>query len=196
MFTGVFTPTEAGTVAAVYSLILGFIYGGITLKNLKPLLEEALLGTAQVTFIVGAASLFSWIVTRYQMPAAISEAIFSLTTNKYLILLLINAVLLFLGCFIDALALVIMMIPVIVPIALNLQIDLVQMGVLLVLNTMIALITPPVGLCLYIASDIAKAPIIKVTKELFPFYLALFISLMIVTFVPEVTTYLPKLIKF
>lgn len=195
IFTGIFTPTEAGVVAAVYALFLGFVYGGIKLKDLIPLIQEAMLSTAQITFIVGAASLFAWIITRYQVPAIISDGILTITSNKYIVLLLINAILIFLGCFIDALALVIMMTPVIVPIATAFQMDLVQIGVLIVLNTMIALITPPVGLCLYIASDVAEAPILRVTKTMMPFYLALFVSLMLVTFIPALTTFLPKLIN-
>lgn len=196
IFSGVFTPTEAGIVASVYALMLGFVYRTIGLKDLPGLLKEATLTTAQVTFIVGAAGLFGWVITHAQVPAAISTTLTMLTSNKIVILLLINVVMLFMGCFIDALAPLIMMTPVVVPLGMVFGIDPIQLGLILVLNCMIGLITPPVGLCLYIVSDIAKSPIVRVARELVPFYVAFAVCLVGIILFPQIVTFLPSLLTF
>lgn len=146
IFTGTFTPTEAGVVASAYALFLGFAYRTIRLRELPRIMREAMLTTAQITFIVGAAGVFGWTMTYAQVPAALTSAVTDLTTNKLVVLVLINVVMLVMGCFIDALALLIMMTPVVFPLALALGIDPVQLGLILVLNCMIGLITPPVGI--------------------------------------------------
>lgn len=194
IFTGTFTPTEAGVVASAYALFLGFAYRTIRLRELPRIMREAMLTTAQITFIVGAAGVFGWTMTYAQVPAALTSAVTDLTTNKLVVLVLINVVMLVMGCFIDALALLIMMTPVVFPLALALGIDPVQLGLILVLNCMIGLITPPVGICLYIVSDIAKMPIVRVARELVPFYVALTLCLAAITFFPVIVTILPKLI--
>jgi tripartite ATP-independent transporter DctM subunit len=196
IFTGVFTPTEAGVVASVYALLLGFVYRTIRLRDLPPLLREATLTTAQITFIVGAAGLFGWAITHAQVPAAISAGLSALTSNPIVILVLINVAMIFMGCFIDALAMLIMMTPVVVPLATTYGIDPIQLGLILVLNCMIGLITPPVGLCLYIVSDIAKVPIVRVARELTPFYAALAVCLICLILFPQIVTFLPTLLKF
>jgi len=195
IFSGVFTPTEAGAAAALYALILGFIYGGISLKNLPAMLKETMLSTAQVTFTVAAAGLFGWILTRYNFPTAVTNLLMSLTTSKLVALLLINVALLFLGCFIDATALIIMMTPVIVPIANSFGISLIQMGLIVVVSCMIGINTPPVGICLYIVSNIAEAPMHKVVKEMMPFYVAYIISLFVITYIPAASLFLPNLLN-
>jgi tripartite ATP-independent transporter DctM subunit len=195
IFSGAFTPTEAGVVASVYALTLGFVYRTIKPKDLPEILEEAMLTTAQITFIVGAAGLFGWVITRAQIPATISSFLIALTSDKNVILLLVNLVMIFMGCFIDALALLIMMTPVVVPLGLAFSIDPIQLGLILVLNCMIGLITPPVGLCLYIVSNTAKVPILQVARSLIPFYIALTICLVLIIFFPQIVTILPSLIK-
>lgn len=194
IFTGVFTPTEAGVVASVYALMLGFAYRTIRFRDLPAVLREAMLMTAQITFIVGAAGLFGWTITYAQVPAALTSTVTELTTNKYIVLILVNVVMLVMGCFIDALALLIMMTPVVVPIATAMGIDPVQLGLLMVLNCMLGLITPPVGICLYIVSDIAKVSIVHVARELMPFYVGLILCLAAVTFVPAIVTVIPRLL--
>lgn len=193
IFTGVFTPTEAGVVASLYALMLGFVYRKLRLKDLPALLQEAMLTTAQITFIVAAAGLFGWAITHAQVPTILTSALTQVTSNKFVILILINVVMLFMGTFIDALALLIMMTPVVVPLGMTFGIDPVQLGLIVVLNCMIGLITPPVGLCLYIVADIAKVSIIRVSSELVPFYVALIVCLALITFFPQIVTILPKL---
>lgn len=195
IFSGVFTPTEAGAVAAFYALILGFIYKGINFRNIGSMVTESVLTTAQVTFIVSAAGLFGWVLTRYGFPGYVSDLLLSITTDKHVALLLIAAAILLAGCFIDALALLIMMTPVVVPIALTFGIDLTQLGVVLVIACMIGLITPPVGICLYIVSDIGRVPVMRVAKEIIPFYFALLVTLVLIALVPFITTYLPSVIN-
>ena len=195
IFTGVFTPTEAGAIAALYALILGFVYKGITLKDLPGIMVEAMLTTAQVTFIVAAAGLFGWILTRFQFPTTVANGLMMLTHNKYVALLLISMALVILGCFIDALSLVIMMTPVVVPIAVAFDINLLQTGVVLVLGCMIGLNTPPVGICLYIVSEVADVPVMRVAKTLIPFYIALASSLVLFALFPFFSTYLPSIIN-
>jgi tripartite ATP-independent transporter DctM subunit len=195
IFSGVFTPTEAGAVAALYALVLGIIYKGIRWNNIGAMVVESLLATAQVTFIVAAAGLFGWVLTRYGFPRFVADMLFSITTDKHTALLLIGLAMLVAGCFIDALSLLIMMTPVVVPIALAFGIDLTQMGVVLVLACMIGLNTPPVGICLYIVSDLARVPMMRVAREMIPFYLALFVTLVLISLVPFLTIYLPSVIK-
>lgn len=195
IFSGVFTPTEAGAVAALYALILGFIYKGINWRSFGPMIVEAVLTTAQVTFIVAAAGLFGWVLTRYGFPGLVSDVLLSITANKHMALLLIGLAMLIAGFFIDALALLIMMTPIVVPIALTFGIDLTQLGVVVVVACMIGLNTPPVGICLYIVSDLARVPMIKVAKEMIPFYVALIVTLILISLVPFLTVYLPSTIR-
>jgi tripartite ATP-independent transporter DctM subunit len=195
IFSGAFTPTEAGAVAALYALVLGIIYKGIRWNNISAMVVETLLATVQVTFIVAAAGLFGWVLTRYGFPRFVADLLLSITTDKHTALLLIGLAMLVAGCFIDALSLLIMMTPVVVPIALAFGIDLTQMGVVLVLACMIGLNTPPVGICLYIVSDLARVPMMRVAKEMIPFYLALFVTLVLISLVPFLTIYLPSVIK-
>ncbi|MGQ2903151.1 MAG: TRAP transporter large permease [Neoaquamicrobium sediminum] len=195
IFSGVFTPTEAGAVAALYALVLGIIYKGIRWNNIGAMVVESLLATAQVTFIVAAAGLFGWVLTRYGFPKFVAEMLLSITADKHTALLLIALAMLLAGCFIDALSLLIMMTPVVVPIALAFGIDLTQMGVVLVLACMIGLNTPPVGICLYIVSDLARVPMMRVAKEMIPFYMALLVTLVLISLLPFLTTYLPSVIK-
>ena len=195
IFSGAFTPTEAGAVASLYALILGFVYKQIKVKDVPRFLGETMLSTAQVTFTVAAAGLFGWILTRYNFPSAVTELLLGFTSSKYVALLLINVALLILGCFIDATALLIMMTPVLIPIANTFGISLVHMGLIVVICCMIGINTPPVGICLYIVSDIAKAPMVKVVKEMMPFYIAYIISLFFVSAFPQISLFLPNLLK-
>lgn len=196
IFSGVFTPTEAGIVASVYALLLGFVYRTVRLREIPAILQEAMLTTAQITFIVGAAGLFGWVITRAQVPAELSSMLVLMTGNKTVVLLLATVLVLFMGCFIDALALLIMMTPVLVPVGTAFGIDPLQMGLVLVLSCMIGLITPPVGLCLFIVCDIGKVSIGAVARECIPFYVGLGVCLFLLICFPQIVTFLPNLVKF
>lgn len=191
---GVFTPTEAGVVAAVYALILGMFYGELRLSHLPELLTETIIGTATVMFIVAAFSLGGWLLAAERAPAGIITLFQGLTDNKYVMLALLNLVFLFLGMFIDASALLIVFIPMFLPLARAVGIDLVQFGVISTLNLMIGLMTPPVGMLMYIVCRQAKVSVVEYTKEALPFMLALLAVLVLITYVPELVLFIPNLL--
>jgi len=192
---GVFTPTEAAAVAVVYALILGIlIYKEIKLRDLLGILLDVGKNTASIMFIVSTATVFGWILTYQGIPQRLAVLLLSITQNIYLILLIINLLLLLVGCFMETIAAQLVLIPVLVPIIDILGIDRLQFGVIITLNLMIGLITPPVGVCLYVVSNIAKIPFERVVKATLPFILVLIIVLMLITYVPGISTFLPKLL--
>jgi tripartite ATP-independent transporter DctM subunit len=192
---GVFTPTEAGAVAAIYSLFLGIVvYRTLNLKKIIDVILDSSYTTASVMLIVIAASLFGWVLTRERIPVMAGEFILSLTQNKFLILLITNLFLLFVGCFLEPVAAMIILIPVFLPICNHLQIDLVHFGLIMVLNLMIGLLTPPVGLVLYIITDITKVPFENVVKATLPFLIPLVIVLFLLTYIPYIVLILPRLL--
>jgi len=194
IFSGVITPTESGVVACVYTLIIGFIMRQATLKRVSRALRESLSTTAVVMFLIVGAKVLGWGITWEKIPEMACNTLVSIFGNKILILMSINVLLLFLGCFIEGLAGVILVLPVMIPLAMQLNMDLIQLGVMLQLNLDIGLITPPVALCLYIVADIADVPVEKVTKAIIPFYLCLVIVLFLVTYVPGISLFLPHLL--
>lgn len=192
---GVVTPTEGAALATVYSMILGFfIYKELTFKKLYKILVDTASGSAQVLLIIASASVISWILVSSGVPAALAQLIFTVTQSEVIILIAINVILLILGCFMDASSLIIIMVPVLLPIVNALGINPVQFGVVLVLNVMIGLITPPVGMCLYIVSKISGASFEKVCKEIFPMLGVLIVVLFLITFIPPLVTFIPDLL--
>jgi len=192
---GIFTPSEAGAVAAVYAFILGvFVYKEIKFKDLKRIILDTAISSAMIMIIVGISGLFSWILAMEQVPQSIVNYVFSLTSNKMVILLLLNCMILILGCFLDATPIILIVVPVLLPLLQKVGIDLLHFGVIISLNTMIGLITPPVGVCLYAVSSVAKIPVEKIIKPLIPFFIMLVIALLIVTYVPSLVLFLPNLI--
>ncbi len=191
---GFFTPTEAAVIACIYALCLGvFVYGELKLANLPALLLDTARQTAQVMWIVGAAALFGWVLIYLRVPDAIIAWLTSVSTNKWVILTLINLILLFLGCFMEGLAIMLLTVPIFFPIIVKLGIDPVHFGVMMTLNLMVGLITPPVGMVLYAMSSIAKVSIADLTVELWPFLISIVAVLILITYVPEMVTLLPSL---
>ena len=167
---GVFTPTEAGAAATLYALLLGmFVYRALTLKKIYEVLLDSAYTTASVMLIVMAASLFAYVLTQEQVSVRAGDFILSLTHNRILILLIINLFLLFVGCFLEPVAAMIILIPVFLPICQEIGIDMVHFGIVMVLNLMIGLLTPPVGLVLYIISDVAGISFEVTVREVLPF---------------------------
>jgi tripartite ATP-independent transporter DctM subunit len=192
---GFFTPTEAAVVACIYALGLGlFVYRELQLKHLPALLLDTARQTAQVMWIVGAAALFGWVLIYLRVPDALIAWLTSVSSNKWVILTLINLILLFLGCFMEGLAIMLLTVPIFFPIILKLGIDPVHFGVMMTLNLMIGLITPPVGMVLYAMSSIAKVSIIDLTRELWPFLFAILTVLVLTTYMPATVTFLPSLV--
>jgi tripartite ATP-independent transporter DctM subunit len=189
---GIFTPTEAGAFAVLYTLFIGFIYKEIKISKLYKVILDTAISSGNTLFIIAVTSFIGWILTMEQVPILIAEWIMKLSLNKNLFLLFLNLVLLILGCFMASQPIIIMLTPIILPTTKILGIDPIHLGVVMVLNLMIGLLTPPVGLVLYIVSDIANISIQKLLKSLLPFLIALLAVLFLITFIPEIVLFLPK----
>ena len=193
---GVFTPTEAGAVAALYALFLGIVvYRTVDLTKIWEVFLDSSYTTAAVMLIVIAASLFGWVLTLERIPVIAGTFILSLTQNKIIILIVTNLFLFFVGCFLEPVAAMIILIPIFLPICQQLDINLVHFGIIMVLNLMIGLLTPPVGLVLYVISDIAKIPFEEVVRGTLPFLIPLVVVLFLLTYVPYIVLVIPRLLN-
>jgi len=192
---GVVTPTEAAGIAAVYALFLGFVvHKEMTLKMLYGMLLKTVHTTAVIMLIICSASAITWVVMSSGMPQTLASLLLGFTKSKALLLLLINIVLLILGCFLESNSIIMIMVPVLLPLVHALHIDMVHFGVFFVLNVMIGLITPPVGMCLYVVSNVGNVPFDKVSKQIIPFLIPLVVVLALITAIPELVTWLPNLL--
>ena len=192
---GIVTPTEASIIAVVYGIFVGFvIYKELTIKRLLKCLRETAVSSAAIMVLVGLANVFAYILTKEQIPQMIADAMLALTTNKYIILLLINILLVFVGMFMETIAAIIILFPVLLNVVLAVGVDPIQFGVMVVLNLVIGLCTPPVGVCLFAAANIGKCKLTDVIKELMPFVVSNFIVLLLVTYVPAITVGVANLI--
>jgi tripartite ATP-independent transporter DctM subunit len=191
---GIFTPTEAGAVAVAYALVLGMaVYRTVHLGNIGQLIFEAALSSANILFIIAVSSFIGWILTMEQVPLRMAAAILDWSPSPAMFLLMINGVLLVLGCFMAAAPVIIMLTPIILPTALAMGIDPVHLGVVMVLNLMIGLITPPVGLCLFAVAEVAEIPVLRLVRAVVPFLVPLVAVLLLITFVPDIVLFLPRL---
>lgn len=196
IYGGFFTPTEAAVVAVVYGLLVGIVINRKdTFKKMYRIFIEAALQTAVVMIIVSAASVFAYIVTTEQIARDISDGIIGLTSNPILILLMINVLLLIAGAFIDAISAYYIFVPILLPIIIFLEVDPTVFGVIMTVNLAIGLFTPPVGLNLYVAAGISQSNIVEISRGVVPFIIAAIIVLMLVTYIPELSTFLPDLLN-
>jgi len=194
---GVFTPTEAAVAAATYALVLGiFIYRSLGVSDIWTVTKETATMTASILFIVSAASIFAWIIKTERVAYDFSSMLFGITDNFILILLLINVLLLIVGCFLDAIAAITILTPVLMPIAVAAGVDPVQFGIIMVLNLMIGLLSPPLGIVLYVLSAVSGVSMKETIRGTMPFLVPLLITLMIVTFVPAVSLWLPEVLGY
>ncbi|PID16119.1 C4-dicarboxylate ABC transporter permease [Sporosarcina sp. P34] len=195
IYGGFFTPTEAAVVAVFYSLFIGFfIYRELTLKKLYDILVAAGIQTAVVMFIVSAASVYAYIITTEQIATQISDVMLSISDNKIIILLLINIILLIAGMFIDAISAYYIFIPILLPIVLLFDVDPTVFGVFMTVNLAIGLFTPPVGLNLFVAAGISNTSIGQISKGVLPFVVSSIIILLLITYIPQISTFLPDLL--
>jgi tripartite ATP-independent transporter DctM subunit len=193
---GYFTPTEASIVAVVYALVVGmFVYKELKLKDLPKILLDSMVNTASIMFLVGFANLFGWILVSEQIPILVADSILGISENPIVVILLINLLLLFVGTFMETIAALVILFPVLLPVATSVGMDPVHFGVMMVLNLVIGLSTPPVGVCLFVASSIGKVSIGKTSKALLPFLGASLVVLLLVAFIPEITLFLPSLFE-
>ena len=195
IYGGIFTPTEAAVVAALYSLVVGaLLYRKISFKDLIRILKVTVVNSALIMIIIGAASLFGYVLTIEQIPAKLTEGLLFLTTNKYVMLFIFNIILLVLGCFMELNSILLIFVPIMIPVVNMLGIDLVHFGVVAVINLMIGTLTPPFGMMMFITAGIAEEPVHVVIRELIPFYIGLIILLFILTYCPVLVTALPNLV--
>jgi tripartite ATP-independent transporter DctM subunit len=191
---GMFTPTEASIVASLYAFVIGlFVYKGFRLAQLPGILIESAIGSGALVLLVGLANVFGWILTSEQIPQAIATTMLSVTTNKYLIILMINVLLLIVGTFMETIAALIILFPPLLAVALKVGIDPIHFAIFAVLNLMIGLTTPPVGVCLFVASSIAGESLARVSRAIVPFLVCNILVLMLVSYVPWISLWLPGL---
>jgi tripartite ATP-independent transporter DctM subunit len=194
MTTGVFTPTEAAIAATVYAIFLGMgIYRTLSLKKLIKVSMETAETTALILLIVAGASIFGYLITLTKVTDNVSALVLSITTTPWIVLLLVNIFLLIVGCFMETIAAITILVPVLLPLMDKIGVDPVHFGLIMVLNLMIGLLTPPVGMVLYILARVANISFERTTKACLPFLIPLLVSLALVTYWPSMVMFLPNL---
>ncbi|MDR2160867.1 MAG: TRAP transporter large permease [Desulfovibrio sp.] len=195
IYSGIFTPTESAAVAAVYGAFVGlFIYKELTFRDIPKVLLSAAVSTTMIMFVVGGANIFGWILTNAQVPQSLAMMFTELTDSPLVFLMLVNVLLLVLGTLVNASAAVVIVTPILLPVVHTLGIDPLFFGVLMVVNLAIGCITPPVGLDLFVVSSITKLSIDAVTKKILPYLTVLLLDLLILTYFPQIITFLPNLV--
>jgi TRAP-type C4-dicarboxylate transport system permease large subunit len=193
MTTGVFTPTEGAIAACVWAIVLGFFwYRTLTFKMFVKVSLDTVETTATVLFIVAAASIFGWMLTATGVTTAIGEWVLGITREPWIFLLLANFLMLFVGCFLETTAAITILVPVLVPICQQLGIDLVHFGLVMVLNLMIGLLHPPMGMVLFVLARVAKLSVERTTMAILPWLVPLMGSLVLITYMPSLSLWLPK----
>ena len=185
---GVFTPTEAGAVAIVYALILGAVYREMKIADLKASLIETVATTSSIMLIVGAASAFAWILTKERIPQELTEVLVTYINNKYVFLMIVNVFLIIVGMFIEGNAAMIVLVPLLAPVAAAFGINEIQFAMVFIFNMAIGCISPPMGTLMFVTCGITKCKMKDFIKEAVPFYILLFVCLMLLTFVPIFST--------
>lgn len=197
IYGGIFTPTEAAVVAVVYGFVVGaFIYRELKFNAIYDALYKTAITVGSVMIIIGVATTFGRLLTMYQIPHKMALFLSNISQNKYVILMLINLFLLFIGMFMETLATIIILTPLLLPVVTNLGVDPIHFGILLVVNSEIGFLTPPLGVNLFVASGISKISLEEITKSVLPFIFALLVAITILTFVPQISTFLPNLLDF
>ncbi len=195
LLSGIATPTETAVVASVYAFVVGsFIYRELRLKELPRIVIDSAVSSAAILVLVGFANVFGWILVSERIPQAIASTVLSLTDNKYVVILLINLLLLFVGMFMETIAALIILFVPLLTLAQGVGIDPLHFATFAVLNLMIGLTTPPVGVCLFVCANIAKLPLSPVIRAIAPFLLTNILVLLLVSYVPEIATFLPSLL--
>ncbi len=192
---GIFTATESAAVAVTYALVVGlFIHKELKIADLPRIFIDAAVMSSVIMFIIASASVFSWFLAIEEIPKIITSFLLNLTTNRIVLLLVINAILLFAGTFVETTASLILLVPVVLPVLPNLGIDMVQLGTIVVVNLAIGMLTPPLGICLIVSCSIAQNKLSDISRAIIPFLIILLIDLLIITFWSPMTKLLPDLI--
>jgi tripartite ATP-independent transporter DctM subunit len=193
---GIFTATEASAIAVVYALLLSFFYKGVNLKELKEVFLSSCNVTAIVALLIATSMAMSWIMSYENIPVIITESLIALSDNPFVILIIINLILLGVGIFMDMTPAVLIFTPIFLPLVVEMGIDPVHFGIIMILNLCIGACTPPVGSVLFVGCGISNISITRVIKPLIPLFIAMIVSLLIVTYVPEITMFLPDLFGY
>ncbi len=193
--TGVFTPTEAAVAAVAYSIFLGaVVYRTLSFAGIIRVSQETIETTAAILLIVASSTIFAWILTANQVADGFAAALLNFTDNKVAILLIMTLLVLVLGCFMETIAAITILVPVLLPIAVKIGIDPVHFGIILILNLMLGLLTPPVGMVLYVLAKVSDTPFERCVMATLPFLIPLVTVLLLLTFIPAITMWLPTLI--
>jgi tripartite ATP-independent transporter DctM subunit len=195
ILSGYFTPTEASGIAVIYAFILAvFVYRSIKWKDIKTVLVNAGVMTTIIMLIIGASSVLSFVLSFTGLPQAISNALLSISDNKIVILLIINVVLLIVGTFMDMAPALMIFTPIFLPVVTSLGVDPVQFGVMMIMNLSIGTITPPVGSVLFVGCSVANLKVENVIKNMVPFFVVIVVALLAVTFIPQLSLWLPTVL--
>ena len=190
---GLFTATEASAIAVLYSVVLGFVYKEIKFNDIPKILLDSAKTSAVVMLLIAASMGMSWIMSYENIPQNLSDFLLNISDNKIIILFIINILLLFVGIFMDITPAVLIFTPIFLPVVKTLGIDPIQFGIMMVLNLCIGLCTPPVGSVLFVGIGIAKTSIEKVIRPLLPMFFAMILALILITFIPQITLWLPRI---
>lgn len=195
LISGLFGPTEVAAITALYGAFLGrFVYRKLDWANLIEAARKTVLATASVLFIVGCAAIFAWVFTIEQVPVKVSELLLSVSENPLVLLAIVNIALLVIGMVMESIAAILILAPILAPALAMVGVDPIQLGIVVVLNLMIGLLTPPVGMSLYMVAVVADMPVERVLRGSLPFLIPLLLSLVVVTMVPTITTWLPSVV--
>jgi C4-dicarboxylate transporter DctM subunit len=195
IISGIVTPTEAGVIAVVYGLVVGnLLYKGLKLRDVPRIFGNAMINSAVILIIIATSGLFGWIIANMGLGAFLVKFFLSISTNKWVILAILNIAFLIWGCFLDGLMAIIIVVPVLLPLIEKLGIDPTHFGLVVIINLGIGLLTPPVGTLLYLCSKMADANLVEVIKELVPFLVVLLLALILFTYVPQTVLWLPNLV--
>lgn len=191
ILAGWFTATEAGVVAVLYCGLLGFLYKELNIKNVYDLLADTMISSATILFLIAASTIMSYIMSYSGIPAAISEMIMGASSNKYVLLLIMNVFLLVMGMFLDLTPAVLIFTPIFLPIIASIGMSPVHFGIMLILNLGIGSVTPPVGSCLFVGCAVGKVSIEGVTKYIIPIFAAMVVALLLITYIPALSLWIP-----
>jgi tripartite ATP-independent transporter DctM subunit len=194
ILAGIFTPTEASCIAVVYALVLAFLYKAIVVRDLPGILLEAGRTTAIVMFLVAVSAVMSWVMSFARIPQLVTEAMFTVSTNPYVLIVLIVALLLVIGCFMDPTPAVLIFAPIFLPVVTAFGMDPIHFGIFIVLALSIGTITPPVGPVLFVGARVANISIEAVVRRMLPFFVALVILLLVVALTPALSMWLPTVV--
>jgi C4-dicarboxylate transporter, DctM subunit len=195
LLSGLATPTETAVVASVYAVLVGaFVYGDLSLRAVPRIVVDSAISSAAILVLVGTANVFGWILVSERIPQTIAAGVLSLTDSRIVVILLINLILLFVGMFMETIAALIILFVPLLTLATSVGVDPLHFAVFAVLNLMIGLTTPPVGVCLFVCAGIARLPLAPVVRAIAPFLVSNIIVLLLVSYIPAISTWLPNLI--